>query len=107
MSAVQREPDMGAWFCVGVFREFSGGFIPEALPMSLLRVCHEDEAGRIFWGVFGDGGKDQSERGIASREGNLVGGFELQSAEELASGVDASGDGASGYFMEESVIGRV
>jgi hypothetical protein len=94
---------LGSWFCVGVFRELGGGVVLEALPVSMLWLCHADETGGIFSGFYGDDGGDPIKCGIACGMRDLVEGFESQSPEALASGSESSGDGAFGYVVAEVV----
>jgi len=88
---------------VGVFRELGGGVVLEALPMSMLWLCHAYETGGIFSGVYCDGGGDPIKCVIAGGMRDLVGIFGSQSSEALASGAESSGDGLFGYFVAGTV----
>jgi len=99
LSPLFRGSYLGPWFCVGIFREFGGGVVLEALPVSMLWLCHEDEARGIFPGVYCDGGSDPIKCGIAGEMWDLAGGFESQPPESLASGAESSGAGTFGYFV--------
>ena len=93
MSSLFRCSYLGSWFCVGLFRELGGRVVLEALPVSMLWLCHADEAGGIFSRVYGDGGGDPVKCGIACGTWDLAEGFESQPPEALASGAESSSDG--------------
>jgi len=69
-------------------------------------VCYADEAEGIFSGVFGAGGDDSGKCGIPGEWRGVVERFRLQSSRALDSVVDAPCDGAPGFRMAESVVGR-
>jgi len=86
---------------------FPERFVFEALSMSVLWMYYADEAAGIFSGVFCAGGDDSGKCIVSSEWRGVVEGFGLQSSRALDSGIDAPGDGAFGFRMAESVVGRV
>jgi hypothetical protein len=61
---------------MGFFRELDDGVVLEALPVSMLWLCHADETGGVFSGVFCDCGEDPIQCSVQSGGRVMVEGFE-------------------------------